>query len=125
MIDVTPDAVEQMKKIILEEDAEGSSIRVVLVAAGHGVQYMLTLESESKEDDVVAHEDGVRVIVDSDSAPLMEGAQIDYVEDLMRSGFAISNPNIQSVGGCGSGGCGCGSGGCGSGSGGCGCGAGH
>ena len=108
MIDVTPDAVEQMKKILQEEDAEGSSIRVVLVAAGHGVQYMLTLENESKEDDVV----------DSDSAPLMEGAQIDYVEDLMRSGFAISNPNIQSAGGCGSGGCGCGSGGCG-------CGAGH
>ena len=125
MIDVTPGAVEQKKKIIQDEDAEGSSIRVVLVAAGHGVQYMLTLENESKEDDVVAHEDGVRVIVDADSAPLMEGAQIDYVEDLMRSGFAISNPNIQSAGGCGSGGCGCGSGGCGSGGGGCGCGAGH
>ena len=125
MIDVTADAVEQMKKILHEEDAEGSSIRVVLVAAGHGVQYMLTLESESKEDDVIAHDNGVRVIVDSDSAPLMQGAQIDYVEDLMRSGFAISNPNIQSVGGCGSGGCGCGNGGGGCGCGNGGCGGGH
>ena len=109
MIEVTPEAVEKMKAILVEEKAEDSAIRVVLVPAGQGVQYMLTLESEPKEDDVIAHDDGVRVLVDSDSAPLMQGAQIDYVEDLMRSGFAITNPNIQSGGGCGCGGnCACG-----------------
>jgi Fe-S cluster assembly iron-binding protein IscA len=46
--------------------------------------------------------------VDSESAPFLDGAQVDYIEDVIRSGFTISNPNVQSGGGCGSGGCACG-----------------
>ena len=60
---------------------------------------------------MVLHESGVRVIADIDSAPLLDGASIDYAEGLMRSGFVIENPNIVSTGGgcaCGNGSCGCG-----------------
>ena len=49
------------------------------------------------------------MLVDSESAPLVDGAQIDYMEGLMRSGFVISNPNVEFAGG---GGCGGGGGGC-------------
>ena len=116
MIEVTAPAVEKLKSILVEEDAPNSAIRVIMVPAGRGAQYMLTLESEASDDDVVNEYDGVRILVDGDAAPIMEGAQIDYVEDLMRSGFVITNPNMPAVGGCG-GGCGCG--------GNCACGAGH
>jgi iron-sulfur cluster assembly protein len=84
-----------------------------------GFQYMLGLEKEAKDGDVVVATDSIQVLVDPESAPLIEGAQIDYIEGLMRSGFVISNPNHQG------GGCGCGGGGCGCGGGGCGCGGGH
>ena len=126
MIDVTSPAAEKLKSILQEEDAVDSAVRIVVVPAGNGVQYMLTLEKEPKEDDILTEADGVKVLVDVDSAPIMEGVEIDYVEDLMHSGFVITNPNVPMAGGCGSGGCGCGAGGGGGcGSGGCGCGASH
>jgi iron-sulfur cluster assembly accessory protein len=104
LIEITEPAIEKLTAILEEEEALESAIRVVVVPAEHGVQYMLTLEAEPKEDDLTMQVGKVRVVVDEDSAPLMEGAQIDYVEDLMRSGFLITNPNIPSSGG----GCGCG-----------------
>lgn len=114
MIEVTAEAVEKLKSIMEDEEAEESALRVVVVPSGQGVQYMLTLESEQNEDDVLTVIDGVRVLIDADSAPIMQGARIDYIEDLMRSGFTIDNPNVATAGcGCGSGGCGCGAGGCG------------
>ena len=71
---------------------------------------MLALEEGLAEDDLVLHDVGVKVIADVDSAPLLDGADIDYTESLMRSGFVITNPNIATVaGGCACGGsCGCG-----------------
>ena len=85
---------------------------------------MLALEQEAKSDDTVVQTDGVSILIDQDSAPLMEGAEIDYMDGLMRSGFVINNPNIQSGGcACGGEGCGGGGGGCGGGGeGGCACG---
>ena len=119
MIEVTTLAVEKLKSILEEENAQDSSLRVVVVPAGQGVQYMLTLEQNASDDDIVTETDGIRLLVDGESAPLMEGVTIDYVEDLMRAGFVISNPNI-ATGGCACGGAGCGCGGAEAG--GCGCG---
>ena len=44
----------------------------------------------------------VKVIVDSQSAPLLNGAEVDYVDSLQGSGFAIKNPQAKSTCGCGS-----------------------
>ncbi len=121
MINVSPLASEKLKEILVEQGEEGSSLRVVLMPGAHGgAQYMLALEKEPKSDDTIVNSDGVQILIDSDSAPMMEGAEIDYMDGLMRSGFVINNPNIQS-GGCACGGGGCGSDGCGGG-GGCACG---
>ena len=115
MITVTETAVGKLKSILDEEGASEAALRVIVVPNGNGAQYMLALEDSVAADDLVVHQDGVRVIADEDSAPLLEGAEIDYSEGLMRSGFVITNPNIQSTGGsCGCGGnCACGGGGCG------------
>jgi len=122
LIEVTPSAAEQLQKVLNEKEEEGSLLRVmVMPGANGGVQYMLGVEKESKEDDFVIETDNVKILVDSDSASLVDGAQIDYIDGLMRSGFVISNPNFQSEGGCA---CGGGGGGCGSGGGGGGCGCG-
>jgi iron-sulfur cluster assembly accessory protein len=116
MITVSSLAIEKLKDIIVEQGEEGSSLRVMLMpGANGGAQYMLALETEAKADDTVINTDGVNILIDPDSAPLMEGAEIDYMDGLMKSGFVINNPNIAPGGG----GCGCGGGG-----GGCGCGGG-
>ena len=109
MITVTSQAVEKLKEALEGEGENGSALRVIVVPNGHGAQYMLTVEKEIRNDDIVLPYDGIRVVVDSDSAPLLEGAEIDYVEGLMRSGFVISNPNFAAGEGCACGGnCACG-----------------
>jgi iron-sulfur cluster assembly protein len=52
-------------------------------------------------EDVILEYEGVKVVMDPDSAPLLEGAQVDYVEDLMKSGFTVYNPNAVKSCACG------------------------
>ena len=130
-MEVTTLAIEKLKEVMEEQGETNGSLRVVAIPAETGgLQYMLTMETESQPDDTVLAMEGVRFLMDSDSAPFLEEATIDYVENLGgQVGFVINNPMFASGGGCGSG-CGCGSGGgsggggggCGSGGGGCGCG---
>jgi len=128
-MEVTTLAIEKLKEVMEEQGDASGSLRVVAIPAETGgLQYMLTMENESQADDTVLAMDGVKFLMDSDSAPFLEEATIDYVENLGgQVGFVINNPMFASGGGCGSG-CGCGSGGggggCGGGGGGCGCGGG-
>ncbi len=125
-MEVTTLAIEKLKEVMEEQGEASGSLRVVAIPAETGgLQYMLTMENESQADDTVLAMDGVKFLMDSDSAPFLEEATIDYVENLGgQVGFVINNPMFSSAGGCGSG-CGCGSGGgdgggCGCGGGGCG-----
>lgn len=127
MLEITDVAAEKIREVLEEEGKQDAPLRVIALANGHGgVQYMLTLEDDNQPDDTSLDRSGIRFLVDSDSAPFLEKATIDFVEDMTRVGFLITNPDFPSTGGCGSGSCGCGGGGggCGSGGGGCGCGAG-
>ena len=63
--------------------------------------YGMGLDADFTEEDNVFDTGGVRVVADNDSAPLLEGAEIDYRDSLMGRGFTIKNPNA-------GGGCGCG-----------------
>jgi iron-sulfur cluster assembly accessory protein len=129
-MDITALAIEKLKEVMEEQGEQEGSLRVVAIPAETGgLQYMLTVENESQADDTELKKEGVRFLMDSDSAPFLEEATIDYVENFGgQVGFVINNPMFSSDGGgCGSG-CGCGSGGggggCGSGGGGGGCGCG-
>ena len=120
IIEVTDLAAEKLEEVLNDQGEDGSLLRVMVMPGEHGgFQYMLGVEKEPKDDDIIIEADNVRMLVDPESAPLVEGAKIDYIDGLMRSGFVISNPNLQGE----AGGCACGGGGCGGGGGGaCGCG---
>ena len=129
IIEVSDLAAQKFKDILKEQGEENGLLRVmVMPGSDGGIQYMLSVEQEAGQDDFVIDTSAIQVLVDADSAPLLDGSTIDYMEGLMRSGFVISNPNFQARGGggcaCGGGGCGGGGGGCGGGGGGCGCGGG-
>ena len=123
-MEITTLAIEKLKEVMEEQGEQEGSLRVVAMPAETGgLQYMLTMENETQTDDTVLKMEGVTFLMDSDSAPFLEEATIDYVENFGgQVGFVINNPMFASGGGCGAG-CGCGAGGgggCGCGSGGCG-----
>jgi iron-sulfur cluster assembly accessory protein len=110
MINVTTAAAGKLKEILQEEGQPDGALRVIVVPNGAGAQYMMAIEEKAQAGDQVLNENGIRVLVDADSASLLDGAEIDYTDGLMRSGFVIQNPNIATTGGCACGGnCGCGS----------------
>ena len=123
-MEITALAIERLKEVLDEQGETDGSLRVIAMPAeSGGLQYMLTMEKESQPDDTVMNVGGVNFLMDSDSAPFLEEATIDYVENFGgRVGFVVNNPMFATAGGCGcgGGGCGCGGGGCGCGSGGCG-----
>ena len=122
-MEVTQLAIVKLKEVLDQEQEVASSLRVIAMPSGQGLQYMLTMEKETQPDDTVLSLEGLSFLMDSDSAPFLEEATIDYVEEFGgQVGFVINNPMYASAGGgCGAGcGCGSGGGGCGCGSGGCG-----
>ena len=62
----------------------------------------MAFESKMGEDDTVVEKGDVKVIMDSQSAPLLQGAEVDYVDSVQGSGFSIKNPQAKTTCGCGS-----------------------
>ena len=107
----TDAAVIKLKEVLAEQEAVGQYLRVAVNEIENGgVDYVFGLEESPNKKDIVV--DGeIKVLVDDQSAPLIDGSNIDYVEGFQRSGFVISNPNFAGGCACGnSGGCGCGGG---------------
>lgn len=93
--------------------AEGGDQAIRIFTAGGGCgcsgpRFGMGLDTASEEDAVIKI-GALTFIVDPMSAPSLEDASIDYVEDVMQQGFSINAPNAASGGGCG---CGAGGGGC-------------
>ena len=90
------DAAAAKAKSLLEQRGmvETGALRVFVVGGGcSGYQYGMALANGPEEGDIVVEKNGVRVLVDPDSAKLLDGAEVDYTEDIMKSGFTIFNPN--------------------------------
>ena len=104
MVTITPTAKEKIKELVNEESEEEIvGLRIYVKGGGcSGYQYGMSFESKTDDDDTMIEEDGVKVIVDSQSAPMLNGAEVDYVDSLQGSGFAIKNPQAKSTCGCGS-----------------------
>lgn len=102
MITITRKAEEKIRELI-EEDKETVGLRVYVKGGGcHGFQYGMSLESSMQEDDTVVEQGAVKVIMDSQSAPLLVGTEVDYVEHIQGSGFVMKNPTAKTTCGCGS-----------------------
>ena len=102
MVTISSMAEQKIKELIVEEkDAVG--LRIYVKGGGcHGYQYGMAFEPKVADDDTVIEKGGVQVIMDSQSAPLLQGAEVDYVDSLQGSGFAIKNPQAKTTCGCGS-----------------------
>ena len=103
IVTITDKAAEKAIAILKDKGAETAALRVFVVGGGcSGYQYGMAIAQGKEEDDVVIERSGVTILVDQESLPLMQGAEIDYVDDLMKSGFTIFNPNATKGCACGS-----------------------
>jgi len=101
---LTPTAVSKVQEFITENAAANAAgLRVAVLPGGcSGFQYGLNIEDAPEGDDEVFDIAGVKVFVDPFSAQYLEGVEIDYVSNMMGSGFSFRNPNASAGCGCGS-----------------------
>ena len=102
-ITLTPAAQNAVRDLIAKRELEGYALRVFVSGGGcSGMQYGMALENNIRESDLTWEFDGVKVVIDEISIDYLRGASVDYIEDVMGSGFKIDNPNAVSACGCGS-----------------------
>ena len=103
MINVTENCVKKVQELITEEGNPDLKLRVFVQGGGcSGFQYGFTFDELKNDDDFDLDIQGIKFVVDSMSAQYLQGADIDYVEDIHGSSFTIKNPNAQTTCGCGS-----------------------
>ena len=99
---LTENAARRIAMLKTEENAEDAFLRIAVSGGGcSGFQYGLSFDDQRQEDDFLFERDGVGVIIDDVSLGLLNGAEVDFVEDLMGASFQIRNPNAASSCGCG------------------------
>jgi iron-sulfur cluster assembly protein len=108
-ITLTEKAAGEVKRIVSEQQGAGAApekvyLRMRVVGGGcSGFQHKLDLDPQinPKLDDVF-EQHGVPLVIDKRSLMYLDGAVVDFHDDLNRRGFSITNPNAKSTCGCGS-----------------------
>ncbi|KAF7638618.1 hypothetical protein Mgra_00001996 [Meloidogyne graminicola] len=99
---VTERAVNQLGNII----SPGENLRISVDSGGcSGFEYKMILDKElnEKEDEIIKLCNGTNIVIDKISLNFIRGSKLDYVEDLMRSAFRITeNPKATNGCSCGS-----------------------
>ena len=87
---------------ILKAEAKPMMLRLAVTGGGcSGFQYNFTLDDARMDDDLVIERDGATVLVDPMSLDFLQGAELDFVDDLIGAAFKVNNPNASSSCGCG------------------------
>ena len=93
-------AVVKLRELVAEEGNPNLMLRVFVQGGGcSGMSYGFTFEEVKNEDDFDFAYEEVQVVVDSMSMQYLQGATIDYKDDIMGSSFVINNPQAQTTSG--------------------------
>ena len=99
---ITDNAAARIAKLIEMEGNESLKLRIAISGGGcSGYQYGFSLDENIATDDRVFERSGVKVVIDDISLDLLDGSEIDYVDDLIGSYFQVRNPNATASCGCG------------------------
>ena len=100
-ITLTPVALERVQRF-LQRDPAALGLRFGVERTGcSGWGHVADLARDRREDDAVFEQDGVRIFVDADSLPLVDGTEIDFARQGLSEGFVFRNPNATAECGCG------------------------
>ena len=101
---LTDSGAEKVREFLDSQglDQESAGLRVGVRGGGcSGFQYQLAFD-EQRDGDVIFEHSGLRLLVDNQSLPYVDGSTIDYVDSLQGAGFQVNNPNVVAACGCGS-----------------------
>src|SRR5205814_404518 len=102
LLSITEPAAEQLARLLQERKVPNHALRVFVAGGGcSGMQYGMAFVESPGDFDTVIETHGVRLVVDPTSAMYLEGARIDFVDNLMGGGFRIENPQAVATCGCG------------------------
>lgn len=102
VITITTKASEKVAEFMKQEGNNNLYLRVYVSGGGcSGLSYGMGFEEKAEEDDSVIEQNGVKVLIDGYSQRYLKGANVDYVDSLMGSGFKINNPNVTKSCSCG------------------------
>jgi iron-sulfur cluster assembly protein len=96
-------AIERVQHLMAKENCpESGGLRVGVVNGGcSGMSYTLGLDGKPGEADSVFQMGAVKVFVDAESLPYLEGMVVDFADGLHGAGFRFTNPNAERTCGCG------------------------
>ncbi len=99
---LTEVAAAKVKSLLAQEGRDDLALRVGVQPGGcSGLIYQLYFDERTLDGDLSRDFDGVRVVVDRMSGPYLEGATIDFADQIDKQGFTIDNPNAGSSCACG------------------------
>jgi iron-sulfur cluster assembly protein len=100
-VTVTPKAAAQIRKALLKRGG-GVGLRVAVKTSGcSGYAYALEFADTATAEDLAFESEGVQVLVDAVSLPMIDGTQLDWVREGLNEGFKFNNPNASATCGCG------------------------
>ncbi len=100
-ISLTPSAAERVQHYLVKR-GKGVGLRLGVTQTGcSGYSYVINYADEIDASDVVFEDKGVKVIVDPDALPLIDGTEVDFVKNGLNEAFSFRNPNISGECGCG------------------------
>ena len=99
-IQLTDNAAQRVKQFIDKEN--GVALRLGVRKTGcSGWAYEVSIASELNNDDQVFEDKGIKIVVDNESLPYLQGSSIDFTQSGLNRTFQFNNPNATDECGCG------------------------
>jgi iron-sulfur cluster assembly protein len=100
-ISIAPAALERIQSYLANSPGT-LGLRFGVKRTGcSGWSYVVDLARDTREGDAISEQDGIRVFVDADSLPLVDGTEIDFLKHGLNEQFVFRNPNVKAECGCG------------------------
>ncbi len=102
-VSVTARAARAFQEISQERGKPNAGLKVAVAGGGcAGNEYVMALAEEPAATDIVLESNGIPIYLDGNTAHMLVGAEIDFLDSLMGRGFSVRNPNAATTCGCGS-----------------------
>ncbi|WP_412057943.1 HesB/IscA family protein [Bartonella sp. DGB2] len=100
-VEISSAAAKRISQILSKEPGK-IALRVSVEGGGcSGFSYRYDLVDCAQDGDLLLEKDGAKILIDLLSIPFLEGATLDFIDDLMGESFKMNNPNATSSCGCG------------------------
>ena len=101
-ITITEKAKEKIKSLFVQRQTPDYYLRIGLEGGGcSGFMYKYEFSQKPDERDKVFEFEDVKICIDMKSYLFLNGMEIDYEEDLLKSGLIFNTPTAKRTCGCG------------------------